>query len=115
MSDPSQNPVHPGKIEQAAAIFGTQDLAELTRICLTGPEPGARQLARLADTMTPAAITDMRLRLRIRGKPEMLTLSCARLSAATPFFAMAPWGYRAAAATPQTPVKKVFLDDSDYE
>lgn len=77
---------------QVAGIFGTTDLRELTRICLNGPEPGARQLARLADRMDAAAdVADLRLRLRVRGVLEMIALSCRKLASGS-YFAIAPWG-----------------------
>ena len=80
--------------EMAAEIFGTGDLTELTRICLNGAEPGARQLARLAQTMSAVSeIADIRLRLRLPRGLAMLDLSCRKLATSAPFFAIAPWGY----------------------
>ncbi len=84
----------------AAEFLGSDDLSALTRTLIAGNEPGARQLARQADRMTPGPdVADLRLRLRIRGQLQMITLSCRRLEGEAPVFAISPWGYRAAATS----------------
>ncbi len=79
---------------KAARILGTSDISELTRMCLSGAEPGARQLSRVADRMDATnESTDLRLRLRLSGGLQMLSMSCRKLPGSAPYLAISPWGY----------------------
>jgi PAS domain S-box-containing protein len=80
----------------AAEHLGIADIGAISRGFISGAEPGARQLARLADRLTPEQdVADMRLRLRLGGKPDMVSLSCRRLHATAPLLLISIWGYRA--------------------
>ncbi|HYC25528.1 MAG TPA: hypothetical protein VEC58_05770, partial [Roseiarcus sp.] len=65
--------------EEAMALLGARDLAELEAITISAESPGARRLRLLARTLTSGAPRQQRLRFFAGRRSILTTLACARL------------------------------------